>query len=85
VSAYTTFPWPAMCKAIVKLKLTWRPPTLSGPPDPARSTAVTCEERSRNRWTNKATPAGFEPEVELNLRAGLRCSPAKFRVPLGGR
>jgi hypothetical protein len=49
-----------MCEEIMKLKITWRPPTLPPPPDPTRYTAVTGEESSRNRWPKLATPAGFE-------------------------
>jgi hypothetical protein len=60
VSVYTTFPWPAMCEEIQKLRITWQPPSLPPPPPPARYTAVTGEENARNRWTKKATPAGFE-------------------------
>ncbi len=62
VSVYTTFPWPALCEEVRKLKID--PPKALIPSaldDPTRYSVVTGEQNSRNRWTNRATPAGFEP------------------------
>jgi integrase len=62
VSVYTSFPWPALCAEVRKLKI--EPAVVRIPPalmDGTRYTAVTGEQSSRNRWTKKATPAGFEP------------------------
>jgi hypothetical protein len=83
VSVYTSFPWPVLCEAVGRLKIRWGAPNVAGLDGAIRYTAVTGEESPRNRWTKKATPAGFEPELELNLRADLRSSPAKLEVPLG--
>ena len=62
VSVYTTFPWPALCAEVAKLKI--EPVVVRIPRglmDKTRYTAVTGEQSSRNRWTKRATPAGFEP------------------------
>jgi integrase len=62
VSVYTTFPWPVLCAEVSKLKI--EPVGVRVPRglvDKTRYTAVTGEQSSRNRWTKRATPAGFEP------------------------
>jgi len=62
VSVYTTFPWPVLCAEVAKLKI--EPAVVRIPRglvDKTRYTAVTGEQSSRNRWTKRATPAGFEP------------------------
>ena len=61
VSVYTTFPWPVLCEEVRKLKI--EPAGVRIPRgllDKTRYTAVTGEKTSRNRWTKRATPAGFE-------------------------
>jgi len=63
VSVYTTFPWPVLCAEVRKLKI--EPVVVRIPRglvDKTRYTAVTGEQSSRNRWTKRATPAGFEIE-----------------------
>lgn len=63
VSVYTTFPWPALCEAVAKLRIRLPDPSVPpAPTDPTRYSAVTAEESSRSRWTKRATPAGFEIE-----------------------
>ena len=62
VSVYTTFPWPVLCAEVGKLKI--EPAVVRIPrglSDGTRYSAVTGEQSSRNRWTKRATPAGFEP------------------------
>jgi hypothetical protein len=60
VSVYTTFPWPVLCEAIGRLKIRWSPPDLAQLDEATRYSAVTGEQSSRNRWTNRATPAGHD-------------------------
>ena len=77
INVYTTFPWPALCAEVAKLKIekvpagitkTWvAKPTLTGPVlnGDARSLATglaTAQINWRKRWTKSATPAGFELE-----------------------
>ena len=62
VSVYTTFPWPVLCAEVRKLEI--EPVGVRVPRglvDKTRYSAVTGEQSSRNRWTKRATPAGFEP------------------------
>jgi hypothetical protein len=60
VSANTTFPWPALCAEVKKLRLELRERLLlamQGLP-----AALPATQRSaRNLWEKTATPAGFEP------------------------
>ncbi len=74
VSVYTTFPWPALCAEVAKLKI--EPAVVRIPRglmDKTRYTAVTGEQSSRNRWTKRATPAGFETGPEVD-RKPKRCA-----------
>jgi len=61
VSVYTSFPWPVLCDAVGRLKIRWGRPEIADLQTATRYTAVTADENARNRWTKKATPAGFEP------------------------
>src|SRR5450631_664285 len=67
VSVYTTFPWPALCAEIAKLKIELREGELltltTEPIHPSRYTAVTGAERARRRWAFPVTPSGIEPEI----------------------
>jgi hypothetical protein len=84
VSVCTTFPWPVLCAEVSKLKI--EPVGVRIPRglvDKARYTAVTGEQSSRNRWTKRATPAGFETQVEPNLSADLHKGIERLQVPLG--
>lgn len=66
VSVYTTFPWPALCAEIAKLKIQLREGELlelpTAPTHASRYTAVTGAERARRRWKFPVTPSGIEPE-----------------------
>src|SRR6266478_1500215 len=54
VSVYTSFPWPVLCAEVAKLKIRLPEPKPPTPPtDPTRYSAVTGEESSRKRWTNR--------------------------------
>ena len=54
MSVYSTFPWPALCAEVVKLKIEFREGELvelpTVPMHPSRYTAVTGAERARRRW-----------------------------------
>jgi integrase len=67
VSVYTTFPWPALCAEVQKLKIELREGDLvelpTTPLHPSRYTAVTGAERARRRWPFPVTPSGIEPEI----------------------
>ncbi len=85
VSVYTTFPWPVLCEAIGRLKIRWGRPDLPAFDPAIRYTAVTGEENARNRWTKKATPAGFETEVEPNRLRRFAKQWRKVRSSVGVR
>lgn len=75
INVYTTFPWPALCAEVAKLRIkkvraggakTGAKETLSGSAldGESRSLATglaTAQRNWRNRWRKSATPAGFEP------------------------
>jgi len=76
INVYTTFPWPALCAEVAKLKIrnvpagvrklgSQNPPVSKGVLDgDSRSLATglaTAQRNWRNRWRKSATPAGFEP------------------------
>jgi integrase len=62
INVYTTFPWPALCAEVVKLKIELRPHTAGAAGSPQLATALATGQRNwRNRWRKSATPAGFEP------------------------
>ena len=57
ISVYSTFPWPALCAEIAKLRIE----LLDGRVLDLPTVLPTNEVRARKRWKNVATPAGFEP------------------------
>jgi integrase len=59
INVYSSFPWPALCAEVAKLKIDKREGQLIEA-DFATEFA-TRQASARNRWTKKATPAGFEP------------------------
>jgi hypothetical protein len=72
INVYTTFPWPALCAEVAKLKIrkVTAGVTKLGSQKPTSSTPVldgdsrslaTAQRNWRNRWRKSATPAGFEP------------------------
>ena len=62
VSIYTTFPWPALCAEVAKLKIDLREGlVIVGDFGNLATGFATRQLSSRNRWTNMATPTGFEP------------------------
>jgi len=69
VSLYTTFPWPAVCEEIAKLRIELREgelvPFPASPTPATRYTAVTGAERARRRWKFPVTPSGLETETGL--------------------
>ena len=67
VSLYTTFPWPALCDEIARVRIELREgevvPFPTAPNPATRYTAVTGAERARLRWKFPVTPSGIEPEI----------------------
>lgn len=62
VSVYTTFPWPALCDEVKKLRIELREGlVLAGDFRALATTLATTQRSARNRWRKNATPAGFEP------------------------
>jgi integrase len=59
INVYTTFPWPALCEEVAKLKIELREGTLlDGDFETACYSLATRARNTRNRWTKLATPAG---------------------------
>lgn len=58
ISVYSTFPWPALCGEVAKLKITVREGTVLRMP---HYSATTVRGSGGNRWRKRATPTGFEP------------------------
>jgi integrase len=64
VSVYTTFPWPALCAEIAKLKIELRSDrVLDGGSNPFATAFATAHVKGRNRWLKNVTPSGIEPEI----------------------
>jgi hypothetical protein len=77
INVYTTFPWPALCAEVAKLKIEKVPagvtktgsqnrprrrPSLYGDARSLATGLATAQRNWRNRWRKGATPAGFELE-----------------------
>ena len=64
VSIYTTFPWPALCEEVAKLKIGLREGVLlDGEFGEFATEFATVQRRARNRWQKVVTPSGLEPEI----------------------
>jgi hypothetical protein len=64
VSIYTTFPWPALCEEVAKLKIALREGVLlDGEFGSLATEFATVQRRARNRWRKVVTPSGLEPEI----------------------
>ncbi len=62
MNVYTTFPWPALCDEVRKLKIELREgQVLDGDFRVFATGLATAQRNWRNRWRKPATPAGFEP------------------------
>ncbi len=75
INIYTTFPWPALCAEVAKLRIgkvttgvaktgaksTSEGRVLDGEPRSLATGLATAQRNWRNRWRKSATPAGFEP------------------------
>jgi integrase len=76
INVYTTFPWPALCAEVAKLKIrkitagvtklgsqnpTSSHPVLDGEPRSLATGLATAQRNWRNRWRKSATPAGHYP------------------------
>jgi hypothetical protein len=98
INVYTTFPWPALCAEVAKLRIDKLPAgvTKTGVAKPIsrgagsrRRLAIACyglataQRNWRNRWRKGATPAGFETEVNPNRFADLQNRNNGLRVLLG--
>ena len=63
VSIYTSFPWPALCAEIAKLKIELRSPSpLDGGSKAFATGFATAHVKGRNRWLKIVTPSGIGPE-----------------------
>ncbi len=61
ISVYSTFPWPALCDEVSKLRISLREgQILSGDFATARATA---QRKARFRWQKGVPPAGFATDV----------------------
>jgi hypothetical protein len=61
VSVYTTFPWPALCEEVGKLKISLREEKLLDGSFGALATRfATSQRKARNRWRKVVTPSGLE-------------------------
>jgi integrase len=64
VSIYTSFPWPALCTEVVKLKIELRKNLENTEKSIAFATGfATAHVKGRNRWRKEVTPSGIEPEI----------------------
>ena len=62
INVYTTFPWPALCTEVQKLKVSFREgQVLEGDFRGLATSLATTQRNWRNRRKKSATPAGFEP------------------------
>jgi hypothetical protein len=62
INVYSSFPWPALCAEVSKLKIELREGKLIRG-DFGRScySLATVRGKTRKRWGKGATPTGFEP------------------------
>jgi len=83
VSVYTSFPWPALCEEVGKLKITLREgKLLDGKFGNLATRFATNQLKSRNRWKKSVTPSGIEspegtckdPKRGAALRHFSQCS-----------
>jgi hypothetical protein len=59
VSVYTTFPWPALCEEVAKLRLELREGVvLEGDFRGLATALATTQRKGRNRWRKSVTPPG---------------------------
>ena len=62
ISVYTTFPWPALCAEVAKLKIALREGKVIEADFGSFATSLaTSHVRARNRWQKSVTPSGIEP------------------------
>jgi integrase len=62
INVYSSFPWPALCAEIAKLKIELREgKLLEGDFGKACYSLATVRRTARKRWRKGATPTGFEP------------------------
>ena len=62
INIYTSFPWPALCAEVAKLKIELREgKVLDGDFRGLATSLATVQRTARKRWVKSATPAGFEP------------------------
>jgi integrase len=62
INVYTSFPWPALCAEVQKLKIELlEGKILDGDFGGLATRLATRARNTRNRWLKEATPAGFEP------------------------
>jgi integrase len=89
VSVYTTFPWPALCAEIAKLKIELRSDrVLDGGSKGLATAFATVHARGRNRWRKEVTPSGIESTSyalrKIQRSRGLATQRLEFLEVLGG-
>lgn len=74
INVYSSFPWPALCAEVAKLKIDMR----GGQVIEAEFATefATRQESARRRWGKEATPAGFESVLDLT-RPHVECISAR--------
>jgi hypothetical protein len=95
INVYTTFPWPALCAEVAKLRIkkvttgvaktgaksTSEERVLDGEPRSLATGLATAQRNWRNRWRKSATPAGFETtENSANYHEDSRSPTEKPRA-----
>jgi integrase len=64
VSIYTTFPWPALCEEVKKLRISLREGVvLDGDFRTLAAKFAATHRKGRNRWKKLVTPPGIEPGI----------------------
>jgi integrase len=64
VSVYTTFPWPALCAEVQKLRISLREGVvLDGDFRTVAASLAATHRKGRNRWRKVVTPPGIEPGI----------------------
>lgn len=70
VDLYTTFPWPALCEEVAKLRVTLR----RGEVLRLATSLATRSANARKRWKKLASPTGFENVADLQTARELKAA-----------
>ena len=82
VSVYTTFPWPALCEEVKKLRISLRESiVLDGDFRTLATRLATTHRKGRNRWRKLVTPPGIENTPNITKRHEDSQSPTENSKP----